>query len=1017
MANCDVFSSDYAIAGKFRRDVPLAVPPNQPLHLRHVLPKTAGYSPQKDGDGKSIPTPLKKRVRKYDEISPLKPTGVIWTDNLVLMHLIPHRIELMQLSVSQIMRIQVPCAYPRALKREHVVRLKCSLMEHGLVDDRGFVTICSNAGYKTKEEDFQLEVLRGRHLLEAFKECVREGKIIDKADEEDIPCGNENVRFVERLQCSIFVPANDREDTRITESEKLAIASHYNSIDSVSCEMTFMDNMSLSLQYVRSKLESYGRRAHMDDSMREGASNMTIWSDLKKITDAAVQVCLIGYSKTSHFGDDADELPETRGARVRRRQHSFMKAALGFYAAPLAYEIAMGMVRRNNVAICSRLWSLEMFGLDCFAHANDNTKSIFMLLLRRRDLERRALQLTHVRRGDINKFFTFVGTVLREIVAGVGSNYNKFKANILDILPSKMRNHADLSIRAQGSTVADSAVFYAVHWEEGGAWDTETVLRSVREDVKGWPFSRQWRSSKPARLDPGWFECSLMHRTGRSCSSLKVALTHPSDAVPMNNTTLHASARVPVAPVSKQKRSATESIEPDPTALQVATNPAILQAEQVIESKIVPFIRRSERKKCQKFFPTFPEACLSKPPPRRRKKGRAAAHFQSERSRLKSSKLSLLTPNPERFIMYDSISVPLPDATDVRTLPSVCHEEGAWNRFISELDICRIRNELQQNCSQSFCDAFNVPTPDCGSDNHQSVKYGEHMIDLAYNAYCSAHSQELRETGYTVLPQVLLNTTAGEDLRSVLTTFGNRWEGEKPPEQKSDDDPWRQIFNSGTKVDKSDAASGAGRYTIPVAEQVNDLILNNPDLFAQRERAEAAIGVLFESIVQTGSGEAPLQFPTTGSRLLFHTPNARKQKAHCDFETVSYEENAEAWNPPSEDLGYFAMAAGEDGFHLRVWEQGHKLLFGPPEAVEHIAPTISSRVLFVPPFSVLLVRGDLPHAGVGGEENAGDEWKMRIRLHIYIHRKGRPVLDQLFFPAYPLNVDDLVNLSDYEAGV
>jgi len=61
--------------------------------------------------------------------------------------------------------------------------------------------------------------------------------------------------------------------------------------------------------------------------------------------------------------------------------------------------------------------------------------------------------------------------------------------------------------------------------------------------------------------------------------------------------------------------------------------------------------------------------------------------------------------------MYDSISVPLPDATDVRTLPSVCHEEGAWNRFISELDICRIRNELQQNCSQSFCDAFNVPTP------------------------------------------------------------------------------------------------------------------------------------------------------------------------------------------------------------------------------------------------------------------------------------------------------------------
>jgi len=152
----------------------------------------------------------------------------------------------------------------------------------------------------TWPEDFQLEVLRGRHLLEAFKECVREGKIIDKADEEDIPCGNENVRFVERLQCSIFVPANDREDTRITESEKLAIASHYNSIDSVSCEMTFMDNMSLSLQYVRSKLESYGRRAHMDDSMREGASNMTIWSDLKKITDAAVQVCLIGYSKTSH---------------------------------------------------------------------------------------------------------------------------------------------------------------------------------------------------------------------------------------------------------------------------------------------------------------------------------------------------------------------------------------------------------------------------------------------------------------------------------------------------------------------------------------------------------------------------------------------------------------------------------------------------------------------------------------------------------------------------------------------
>lgn len=257
------------------------------------------------------------------------------------------------------------------------------------------------------------------------------------------------------------------------------------------------------------------------------------------------------------------------------------------------------------------------------------------------------------------------------------------------------------------------------------------------------------------------------------------------------------------------------------------------------------------------------------------------------------------------------------------------------------------------------------------------------------------------------------SSSVADDTDNVIRHFAKYWKGEKLYTLRQQQrNIWKHIFNCGVEKDPEYARKGIGRYTVGVTDLVDRTIEQHPEIFKRRLRVEAALGIIIEDIVQDANAEVPLRFPVTGSRLLFQTRHAQPQLPHYDFGSVEYKGGTTPWSPGSDELSYFAMLSGAEGFHLRIWKDGHRMMYGPFSLVERIATTICSEVIYIPPYSGLLVRGDLPHAGVGGEEADGPQNPLRsnenmhIRFHIYVARHFERLKDGVYIAHHQLRIND-----------
>ena len=113
-------------------------------------------------------------------------------------------------------------------------------------------------------------------------------------------------------------------------------------------------------------------------------------------------------------------------------------------------------------------------------------------------------------------------------------------------------------------------------------------------------------------------------------------------------------------------------------------------------------------------------------------------------------------------------------------------------------------------------------------------------------------------------------------------------------------------------------------------------------------------------------------------------------------------------------LNYFVMATGADGSWVRAWPSSVQVL-------QHVLAGQTQRravcpeLVFIPPFSVAIMRGDVVHGGAGAADNparaaavkAGDKdafnYSHCIRLHMYVQDKEVP-LDNAIHLALPRHV-------------
>jgi len=111
-------------------------------------------------------------------------------------------------------------------------------------------------------------------------------------------------------------------------------------------------------------------------------------------------------------------------------------------------------------------------------------------------------------------------------------------------------------------------------------------------------------------------------------------------------------------------------------------------------------------------------------------------------------------------------------------------------------------------------------------------------------------------------------------------------------------------------------------------------------------------------------------------------------------------------------VNFFVLATGGDGSWLRVWP-------GSVQAMRHVQAARQERraihpeLIFIPPYSVAILRGDVVHAGASavdimerstmGGLGHGRHFSHCIRFHMYVQDKDVP-LDNAIHLAVPSSV-------------
>jgi len=134
-----------------------------------------------------------------------------------------------------------------------------------------------------------------------------------------------------------------------------------------------------------------------------------------------------------------------------------------------------------------------------------------------------------------------------------------------------------------------------------------------------------------------------------------------------------------------------------------------------------------------------------------------------------------------------------------------------------------------------------------------------------------------------------------------------------------------------------------------------------------------------------------LSAPETGGRLIIMgTDSTRNQVPHLDYtfsESESINSDGSSSRPP-----YFCMISFMDHVPLWILEGSHKLLSEPYRRMKQIGTLLPLKMITIPPWSCIIIRGDILHAGAGGTESIG---KRAPRFHMYMMRKGVALGDSI----------------------
>ena len=243
----------------------------------------------------------------------------------------------------------------------------------------------------------------------------------------------------------------------------------------------------------------------------------------------------------------------------------------------------------------------------------------------------------------------------------------------------------------------------------------------------------------------------------------------------------------------------------------------------------------------------------------------------------------------------------------------------------------------------------------------------------------------------------------GDVIAELADYFVGKFPGEEALRSERNRTLWSPIVNT-RDTDEADRSRGKGRF-ITTMEGICAHLEQEPDLswvVEKRAMLDARLGQILAAMRLGGEDMAlpavdTLKTPRSGGRFLLTGEGCPRQALHTDFQV-------EEGSRLSELPGYFLICTTGEATPLWVVDHSHFFLRRPPQALHVLSRGVVARKVIIPPYSVLIGRGDLQHAGAGHEDNPNPSVRGSIRYHIYFVPHTQKLMDGVHYPT-DLNPD------------
>lgn len=258
-------------------------------------------------------------------------------------------------------------------------------------------------------------------------------------------------------------------------------------------------------------------------------------------------------------------------------------------------------------------------------------------------------------------------------------------------------------------------------------------------------------------------------------------------------------------------------------------------------------------------------------------------------------------------------------------------------------------------------------------------------------------------------------TKLRESIRDMFNLVGAEFPAENVRNNDSNLEKWACIVNERGEDEEKQKEKGQGRYMSTRKYMTEHM--EQQDVLAPAVKARATLDLVICAMMKMVTSyeqgkDIPAMFvPATGGRFLATVRGTERQKLHTDFETSYLDEVlADSVNP-----GYFAMATGAEPAEVMVARNSHRMYAvhnarDDPVSLGRLGSGYYTEIVRIPPWSVFVARGDLPHGGCGFHDRqpiVTSEFMLRYHMYFIPHGVEVGNLVNLCGDFAPVCLDDM----------